>query len=60
MEMYYQKKLLSLANNSVETCVGIRFQGLNAHTVARQGIKATENGWYTVQSQTSRGEYYTL
>ena len=60
MEMYYQKKLLSLANNRVETYVGIRFQGLNAHTIARQDIKATENGWYTVQSQTIRDEYYSV
>ena len=60
MEMYYQNKLLSLANNRVETYVGIRFQGLNAHTIARQYIKATENGWYTVQSQTIRGEYYSV
>ena len=40
--------------------MGIRFQGLNAHTIARQYIKATENGWYTVQSQTIRGEYYSV
>ena len=58
MEMYYQKKLLSLANNRVETYVGIRFQGLNAHTIARQDIKATENGWYNNSGRILLSEHH--
>ena len=55
--MYYQKKLLSIANNRVETYVGLRFQGLNAQKIAREN---TESGWYKFQSQTVRGEYYSV
>ena len=60
MEMYYQKKLLSIGNNRVDTYVGLRFQGLNAHKIARQDIEKTDSGWYKVQSQTIRGEYYSV
>ena len=59
--MYYQKKLLSIANNRVETYyVGLRYQGLNAYKTARQDIEKTESGWYKVQRQTVRGEYYSV
>ncbi len=60
MDMFYQKKLLSLANNRLETYMALRFQGLNAQKVAKRDIKRDENGWYMVQSQTSRGEYYSV
>ena len=60
MEMYYQNKLLSIANNRVDTYVGLRFQGLNAHKIAQQDIEKTDSGWYKVQSQTVRGEYYSV
>ena len=60
MEIYYQKKLLSLANNRVESYVGLRFQGLNSHSIIKQDITHTDNGWYKIQSQTNRGEYYSL
>ena len=61
MEIYYQKKILSLANNRVESYVqGLRFQGLNSHSISKEDITHTENGWYKIQSQTNRGEYYSL
>ena len=60
MDIYYKKNILSLANNRVETYVALCLQGINAQKVARQDIKTTENGWYTVQSQTVRGEYYSV
>ena len=47
-------------NSRVETYVALRFQGINAQKVAKQDIQTTENGWYTVQSQTVRGEYYSV
>ena len=48
MEMFYQKKLLSLANNRIETYVALRFQGITSQKVAREDIKLAENGWYSV------------
>ncbi len=56
MEISYQKKLLSLANNRIETYVALRFQGINAQKVAKDDIQVDQNGWYKVQSQTTRGE----
>ena len=60
MEIYYQKKLLSLANNRIETYVALRFQGINAQKLDKDEINITEDGWYTVQSQAVHGEYITL
>ena len=60
MEIYYQKKLPSLANNRIETYVALRFQGINAQKLDKDEINITEDGWYTVQSQTVRGEYYSV
>ena len=51
------KETFESANNRVETYVGLR---LNAHKVAEQDITDAENGWYKVQSQTIRGEYYSV
>ena len=56
----YQKKLVSLANNRVETDVALCFQGINAHKLANDEISITEDEWYTVQSQTACGEYYSV
>ena len=60
METFYQKKFLALANNRIETYVALRFQGINAQKVAKEDIQQGENGWYRVQSQTTRGEYYSV
>ena len=62
MEIYYQKKLVSLANNRVESYVGLHFQGLNSHSISKlkQDITHTDNGWYKIQSQTNRREYYSV
>ena len=60
MKIYYQKKLLSLANNMVELYVGLCFRGLNSHSISKQNVTHTDNGWYKIQSQSNRGEYYSV
>ena len=60
MEIYYQKKSLSLANNRVESYVGLCFQGLNSIALVSKISHHTDNGWYKIQSQTNRGEYYSV
>ena len=41
MEIYYQKKLLSLANNRIETYVALRLQGINAQKLDKDEINIT-------------------
>ena len=60
MEIFYQKKLLSLANNRIQTYIALRFQGINAQRLDKDDIQAGDNGWYKVQSQTTRGDYYSV
>ena len=60
MEMYYQKKLLSLANNRREAYIALRFQGIKAQKVPKEDIECGKDGWYKVRSQTTREEYYSV
>ena len=60
MEIFYQKKLLSLTNNRIQTYIALRFQGINAQRLDKDDIQAGDNGWYKVQSQTTRGDYYSV
>lgn len=60
MDMYYQKKLLSLANNRKETYIALRFQGIKADKVAKEDIAIVGNGWYKVRSQTNRDDHYQV
>lgn len=59
-EMYYQKKLLSIANNRIETYTAIRFQGSNAQKVKKEDIEVADSSWYKVKSQTTPGECYSV
>ena len=60
MEIFYQKKLLSLANNRIQTYIALRFQGINAQRLDKDDIQAVDNEWYKVQSQTTGGDYYSV
>ena len=60
MEIFYQKKRLSLANNKIQTYIALRFQGINAQRLDKDDIQPRDNGWYKVQSQTTRGDYYSV
>ena len=60
MEMYYQKKLLSLANNRREAYIALRFQGIKAQKVPKEDIECGKDGWYKVRSQTTREDYYSV
>ena len=51
MEIYF-KKILILANNRIEIYVALCFQGINTQKLHRDEINTTEDGLYTVQSQT--------
>ena len=60
LELYYQKKLLSLANNRKETYIALRFQGIKAYKVAKQDVVVVGNGRYKVRSQTNRDDHYQV
>ena len=60
LETYYQKKLISLANNRVETYIALRYQGMNSCKLAKSDIQSGDNGWYNVRDHTTPGEFYSV
>jgi len=59
LELYYKRKLVSIANSRLQTYIALRFQGINAKKVCRDSItKTDQEGWYKVPSRTNRGSYY--
>ncbi len=61
LELYYKRKLVSVANNRLESYIALRFQGLNAKKISKEDItKSDHQGWYKVRSQTVRGKYYDI
>ena len=49
--MYYQKKLVSIANNRIETYTAIRFQGINAQKVKKEDIEVAHNARYQIKAR---------
>ena len=59
LELYYKRKLISIANSRLQTYIALRFQGINAKKVCQDSItKSDEEGWYKVPSQTDRSKLY--
>ena len=59
MDMYYQKKVLSISNHRFDTYVALRFQGLNAKKIPLANINQDEKGWYKVKNCT-HDRYYDI
>ena len=63
MEMYYQRRLLHLANNQIDRYITLRFCGLKLHTVPLETIKRHEGDLdhiFYVNSRSERGLIYTI
>ena len=59
LELYYKRKLVSIANGRLQTYIALRFQGINVKKVCQDSItKSDQEGWYKVPSQTDRSKFY--
>ena len=50
MDNYYQRKLLSIANNQLETYVTLRFKVVNTKKIVKEDIQKGKDNWYTVRT----------
>ena len=57
LELYYTRKLLSVAHNRIDRYISIKFQGLKSANISREHITLldSEAATYLVASQTERG-----
>lgn len=62
LELYYTRKLLSVAHNRIDRYISIKFQGIKSATISREHITQfdSEAGTYLVNSQTERGVKYLV
>ena len=61
LESYYCRKLLNVSNNTLDTYVTLRFQGLNANKVPKESIEEVDKGkCYHVKSTSERGVAYVV
>ena len=51
MEMYYQRRLIHLANNCIDHFISLRLFGLNSSIIPLQAIKRVDSDTFYVQSQ---------
>ena len=58
--MYYQKKLLSLANNCKDTYIAFTFEEIKAQKVPKDNVQIVDNGWYKVRSQSNWDDHYLV
>ena len=61
MDLYYQRRLLHLANNRIERYVSLRFCGMKSSAIPKESITPGEGpNIFVVQSRQSRGDVYTV
>ena len=60
MDNYYQRKLLSIANNRLETYVALRFKGINTKKIVKEDIQKGLDNWYSVRSQSEQSTWYDV
>ena len=60
MELYYQRRLIHLANNRIDRFISLRFCGLKSSTVPVETIRQGENNLFFVNSRQERGVVYTV
>ena len=62
LELYYTRKILSVAHNRYEHHISLRFQGIKCSGIAKGHIQQLDeaNSTYLVNSQTERGVKYLV
>ncbi len=60
MDNYYKRKLLSIANNRLETYVALRFKGVNTKKIVKEDIQKGMDNWYSVRSQSEQSTWYDV
>ena len=60
MEMYYQRRLIHLANNRMDRFIGLRFCGMKSPSVPKESIKQGEDNLFYVNSRQERGLVYIV
>ena len=60
MELYYQRRLIHLANNRIDRFIGLRFCGMKSSSVPAESIKKGENNLFYVNSRQERGLVYVV
>ncbi len=59
MELYYQRRLIHLANNRIDRFISIRFCGMKSSSIPAEAITMGKDLFY-VESQQSRGQVYEV
>ena len=60
IDNYYQRKLLSIANNRLETYMALRFKGVNTKKIVSEDIQKGKDNWYRVRSQSDKLTWYDV
>ena len=60
MEMYYQRRLIHLANNRIDHFISLCFCGLNSSIIPLQAIKRGDSDTFYFQSQHIQEEVYVV
>ena len=60
MDSYYQRKLISIANNRLETYFALRFKGINAKKISAENVKKNNDSWYRVRSQSEPSTWHDV
>ena len=55
MELYYQRRLLHLANNRIDRFISLCFCGIRSSNVSEETIRKAENNLFYVDSRQERG-----
>ena len=62
LELYYSRKILSVAHNRFDHHISLKFQGIKCSGISESQIEKLDegNGTYLVNSQTERGVQYLV
>ena len=60
MEMYYQRRLIHLANNCIDHFISLCFCSLNSFIIPLQAIKRVDSYTFYVQRQDTQEEVYVV
>ena len=62
MELYYKKRLLSIAHNRFDHCIAVKYKGLNAAIIPANKISKPNDSQrlFTVSSKIDSGIYYRV
>ena len=60
MELYYQHRLIHLANNHIDRFIGLQFCSIKSSSIPAESIKQGENNIFYVNSRQERGLVYVV